>query len=343
MGTLRLYLALSVFLSYFDITSSAVFPFNATAVCCFYIISGFYMHLVITEKYGISRGGLRKFYINRALRLYPVYIAVLLLWHVAWLFELEWAETPFAGIAGSLNQILLLPAVLWSQPGTHNPLLVGLTYTIGIEMTFYLVAPLLVVCRLRQLAIVWACALATFLAPAALDLPRLPWQYVFIPGVFVFFVTGCLSYRFWSVVRDRQWTARLALPFAIAIPLYAFLTDNRDTHDWARNFPVFMLYALIALAIPFLFQATKNSWLDRAIGDLSYPLYVVQSFAVMLVIGGSEPVDVFSRFAATASAMLFAAALAFGLERPIDAWRARLARRWSKLQPEAEEARLAGP
>src|SRR5882724_1707653 len=79
MGTLRVILAISVIIAH----SSALFGFNfvggSLAVESFYIISGFYMSLILNEKYIGEKGSYMLFISNRFLRLYPVYWIVLLL------------------------------------------------------------------------------------------------------------------------------------------------------------------------------------------------------------------------------------------------------------------------
>src|SRR5581483_5970412 len=52
---------------------------GSVAVVCFFVISGFYMAMVLTEKYD-SCG---QFYLARLVRLYPAYIAMLVAL-VAW-------------------------------------------------------------------------------------------------------------------------------------------------------------------------------------------------------------------------------------------------------------------
>ena len=75
MGSLRLFLALSVALGHFGMPLG--FPTSDIAVQSFYVISGFYMALVLNEKYGPGTYWL--FISNRLLRLWPTYIVVLVL------------------------------------------------------------------------------------------------------------------------------------------------------------------------------------------------------------------------------------------------------------------------
>src|SRR5262245_24943622 len=74
MGVLRCLLALSVLLVH-DADGWFKLIDGVAAVQCFFVISGFYMALVLNERYA----QLGSFYANRALRLLPTYWAVLLL------------------------------------------------------------------------------------------------------------------------------------------------------------------------------------------------------------------------------------------------------------------------
>lgn len=74
MGLLRTLLALSVVIAH---SYGFVFVGGRNAVQLFYIISGFLISYVLVERQ--TYGRVRDFYINRYLRLYPLYAAVALL------------------------------------------------------------------------------------------------------------------------------------------------------------------------------------------------------------------------------------------------------------------------
>ncbi len=86
MGILRFLLAVAVVASHsgflgfpiFNGTSSwaARFVDGREAVCFFYIISGFYMAMVLNTKYQLNT---KQFYFNRFLRLWPAYVFALIL------------------------------------------------------------------------------------------------------------------------------------------------------------------------------------------------------------------------------------------------------------------------
>src|SRR5277367_1645398 len=79
MGLIRFILAISVVLAH----SSSIFGFNLVggqiAVQSFYIISGFYMTLILNEKYVGINNSYKLFITNRLLRLYPIYWTVIIL------------------------------------------------------------------------------------------------------------------------------------------------------------------------------------------------------------------------------------------------------------------------
>src|SRR5271154_3104084 len=80
MGGLRLVLALSVVLWHLDETyrTGHVFIAGDVAVQTFYVISGFFISMVLSEKY-VGPGALRLFYGNRLLRIFGTYLPVLIL------------------------------------------------------------------------------------------------------------------------------------------------------------------------------------------------------------------------------------------------------------------------
>ena len=77
MGLIRTLLAISVVLAH----SSPIFGIKLVggqvAVQAFYMISGFYMTLVLNEKYVGANKAYKLFITNRLLRLWPVYWTVL--------------------------------------------------------------------------------------------------------------------------------------------------------------------------------------------------------------------------------------------------------------------------
>lgn len=78
MGILRFLLAITVVIGHTSPILGFTFVGAQLAVQTFYIISGFYMALILNEKYVGANGSYKLFLTNRLLRLYPIYWTVLL-------------------------------------------------------------------------------------------------------------------------------------------------------------------------------------------------------------------------------------------------------------------------
>jgi peptidoglycan/LPS O-acetylase OafA/YrhL len=72
MGILRFILAIAVVIAHSSPIFGYTFVGGMVAVQTFYIISGFYMSLILNEKY-LGKGSYKLFLSNRLLRLYPIY------------------------------------------------------------------------------------------------------------------------------------------------------------------------------------------------------------------------------------------------------------------------------
>jgi peptidoglycan/LPS O-acetylase OafA/YrhL len=73
MGLIRFYLAISV--AVWHISDTSLMINGYLAVICFYIISGYYMSMVLNGSYR-GPGSTIRFYVARYLRLYPTYLVI---------------------------------------------------------------------------------------------------------------------------------------------------------------------------------------------------------------------------------------------------------------------------
>ena len=74
MGILRVILAIAVVISHSESFLGLKFTGGLVSVQIFFIISGFYMTMILDNKY-VGKGSYRLFLSNRFLRLYPIYWA----------------------------------------------------------------------------------------------------------------------------------------------------------------------------------------------------------------------------------------------------------------------------
>lgn len=160
MGILRTLLSISVVFAH---TYGFVFVGSVNAVRIFYMISGFLISYVLTESQTYT--DIKPFYINRYLRLYPLYAVVCfgaLIWNLAvnnsaflGTFK-DLSLTGYGLLVFSNIFILFQDATLFLKvhdgelhflPHSGSPLYLGLlipqAWSIALELSFYIIAPFL--------------------------------------------------------------------------------------------------------------------------------------------------------------------------------------------------------
>ena len=337
MGTLRFLLALSV--AYGHLTKLPGFPSSDVAVQSFFVISGFYMALVLNEKYG--PGSYWLFISNRLLRLWPAYAVVLILsFAVAdnWrpIFALNWFDVAF--FIGS--QILIVGQDLYLFLFVGNGALaftahytevstplyalapIPQAWTLGLEIYFYLLAPFLVRRGPLFIAAMIAASLALrMLLQGAFGLSGQPWSFRFFPSEFALFMAGSLGYYAYASENGTQRRLANALLSFAAVLLFVALAINR--WDGISRLVSLSVLGLVVVGAPSLFSATKDIAWDKYLGELSYPVYVCHFLCGWILM----PDTLAGAYAALLLSVAMSIALYHLIDAPIDSWRqARLRR-----------------
>lgn len=354
MGFLRLLLAISVVAAHSGpFFGTTLLPGNY-AVESFFMISGFYMALVLSSKY-TGNNSIAVFYTNRYMRVFPTYFFVLICtW--GWFF-FAWSymgKIPTNSWVEQYSKMDLIPKIglifsnftligndvrcwfhfspeqgfkIFHEYSTSTATdgsqwagefgTIGQAWSVGTELWFYLVAPYLV--RLR---------LAKLIALGAISAAIKSWMeynsmltYFFFPAQLVFFVVGILAYKakerfFREAMPQLGW----ALVFVVLLLTIAFPFIALDGKRW-------IYYALIAVALPMVFSASKENKLDLWLGNLSYPIYITHMLVYVIV------QTAFLRFFPTEFSyipyltliisVIFSLFILYLLEMPIDRWRQR--------------------
>ncbi|SHO65712.1 Peptidoglycan/LPS O-acetylase OafA/YrhL, contains acyltransferase and SGNH-hydrolase domains [Pseudoxanthobacter soli DSM 19599] len=304
MGLIRIILALSVVFAH---SGKYIFVGGQYAVQLFYIISGFLISYIIVERKRYNKISL--FYLNRFLRLYPIYwfvaIITLALYACALLFPKlapalmvtpdffkVYREVGVNGLILLVFSNIALFGQDWvmftgvregvfrfvtdfrqSELPVWNGLLVPQAWTLGVELTFYLVAPFLLhrtrlVISLAAASVVLRILLIQF-GPGGND----PWTYRFFPTELALFLGGALSHQFLRPAYERwlgrryQAATKIATALVVLICVLFFTVPVTTASTLA-------LFAAFLLGLPFLFSFQVGNALDRKIGDLSYPVYI---------------------------------------------------------------------
>lgn len=340
MGTFRFILAIAVLISHIATNlgdsiinreSVHVLVWSGNAVIAFFIISGFYMSLIINTKYRKLPDATRRFYLNRALRLYPTQWVLLVIYGVLYAasgtpsFLLGDAHEPILRWVYAMfsNMFFLGAEVLPFLNKDNWSFVIGPIWSLSIEMYFYLLAPFIVGRSLRAILGLCGFALIFRLTLYVSEVPMLPWRYFFFPADLVFFLMGSASYHLYAFLNGRRGTkwigvgAGILLLGCVAFPPLWTAPDLDQPLSW-------LFYMCVTISTPFLFALTQDWKLDNLIGQLSYPIYLSH----VLVIGAVKHVDLFRMdkgLVATVLTIALSIALHVFIDRPVEHIRRRIA------------------
>ena len=331
MGSLRLFLALSVVLVHFGIPLG--FPTSDIAVQSFFVISGFYMALVLNEKYG--PGSYFLFISNRVLRLWPTYVVVLVLslavapnWGPIAALDLPglafWIGSQIFIVGQEIYFFLFISnGALAStlHPGGMSGLLytfapIPQAWTLGLEFYFYLLAPFVV--RRGPLVIAAAIAGSLILRIALLwgfGFSGEPWTYRFFPSEIALFLTGSLGYYAYVSRTDEERKQVYRLLSTAAVSLFAALALSK--WDGVSRLASLSLLCAVIIGVPRLFELTRDIAWDRHLGELSYPLYICHFLFGWILL----PETIAGACLALAMSLIASIMLYRWVEAPIDRWR----------------------
>ena len=367
MGLFRLLLAIAVLLQHVNGCEYAMTG-GATSVQTFYIISGFFIAMILDTKYS-RPDQLWVFYSNRALRIYSTYwlflVAAILMQFAAHLavhrslFDLWSQNSQRLGEIGpwylALTNLFIFgqDLALFLAIGNHglhwttsfwqsSPIvpvfmLIAPAWSLSLELSFYLIAPWLLRKRVRWVIALIVLSLTIRLVLWHMGLRADPWSYRFFPNELGLFLLGALSYRLiYRLYRNQIPSFRSKL-FAFGIfPAVALFPLYDHSHGMFFSTTKLMYLGYVVFALPMLFRWTGAISLDRHLGELSYPLYLCHFSIVQMLNYYSFRLGVLSR---AALAIVLSCGVAYlsviALERPIDRFRQSRLRRSARFRKDS--------
>lgn len=306
MGSVRTLLATAVVFAH---SYGFVFVGGKLAVQLFYVISGFLISYILVEA-GTYRT-VSSFYANRFLRLFPIYWFVTVLTIIAissasLIFnQTHPTISTFEALGFDGKVALTLSNVLifgqdWimftgvregdfqfvtdfraSDVEVWQGLLVPQAWTLGVELSFYLIAPFVLV---RGNLIVALLLSSLFLRAYLIYLgigTKDPWSYRFFPTELALFLFGACSHQFLKPFYESRklLTEKLSMILTVFIITYCsvyFLLPYRE-------FNTLVLIAVFILFLPHLFKFQSSHQWDSKVGELSYPIYISHMLVIWTV------------------------------------------------------------
>lgn len=296
-GTYRTVLALAVVLHHLI----AVPVVGHYAVHGFFILSGYLMTYIMNRTYGYSFKGIRAFALNRFLRLYPAYWAIL----VASVIVILWfGETNSV----RYREFIFIPSSFseWSQnvsliffdlfPDRVSPRVSPPTWALTIEVVFYLLIAV-GISKSKRITLAWLFASGLYMLLTHVFHLDYRYRYSIVFSGTLPFAIGAIAYHFYDSIKkyvpyknSTTLIPALLLAFIVNSAIAAF---SEQAGFGKGVFLCFYLNYLINAAIIILLIDGKmplvSKALDKAIGDYSYPLYLMHwqvGFAASMMLWG---------------------------------------------------------
>ncbi|WP_193607721.1 acyltransferase family protein [Nocardioides lijunqiniae] len=258
-----------------------------SGVTLFFVLSGFLITtLLLREHDGSPRGvDLRAFYVRRAFRIYPMYLAVFALYCVLILGLGMQPERRDAFVENIPYFLLFFPEhSLYFNGDVLVPF--DMAWSIGIEEKFYFVWPVLGFVLLKARPLPQAVAL-TVIALGCSVAGHLGGSWGVSLESYTPIALGCLVA---TLLHHRPSYERLALVgrppvlLLLATALVALQLSTAEVLPQGRLYPVFSLVAALVLAGLVTTTSTRADWLGSRpmayVAALSYALYLLHNFGL---------------------------------------------------------------
>lgn len=358
MGSIRTLLALAVVVYHSYHIFGERLVGGTVAVQAFYMISGFYMAMILNEKYKAGKGSYKLFLTSRFIRIYPAYWVCLILsllisvggmlffdkqfylyfWTAQWdqlstitiveliaanvlLIGADWLL--FAGLNRETGMLYPTTDPYATKPMVFQFLLVPQIWSVGVELTFYILAPFILRTKwFVQLSILMGALLLRYYLSHQHFLYYDPWTYRFFPSELALFLAGSLAYLVYREIRDQQWNTNVLKGLWLLIPLLVVYYPHAEFLK--EPVRVWVFYLIFWASLPFIFLISKNVKWDRWIGELSFPIYISHHFIMFLwrqyFFTNTQHMAWFG-IACVVSSFLFAIVLYYTVVRPIENYR----------------------
>lgn len=310
-GSWRFFLAFLVVISHLWV--GMIHGPAAYAVWGFYVLSGYLMTKILRDKYGFNRKGILSYAHNRFLRIMPLYyiaffIGIITIVVLAKDFDLHKVNGQF-GIPNSIeNWIFSLTLIPLFQVGNIP---VPVANALGIEVGAYILIPLLAKYRSNA----WIVAIIALI---------LNWNYGFTLESFgtryATFLPCLLPFAIGSLLAHyKDKLSKLSFP-ALSLAawcLHCLLWLKYPYWPWTHGL---LVSTFLSAWVTISLDTNKTSVVDKKLGDLSYPIYLLHTTVAAWFIpyfgyGGTKFSFFLVSFFAT---IIISIALVMFIDRPLN-------------------------
>lgn len=379
MGALRFCLAAVVLLGHAPAIPGIGRYFNALlAVQIFFAVSGFFMQLILPAG-GFTWPKIKSFYASRAMRLYPLFFVALVITAPLVLnflpgraryINLTTPDNVF--VTGQASAILATVFTNLTMIGqdvmrflAYDPAagsfdfrphdgglpayalgssmqVMSQTWSIALELYFYALVPFILPRSTRFILALIALSVVARIYAFSIGFDGVNFVYAAFPFEIATFLAGAIACRLYLAFREKLESSvggAVTISGAVIALLFGYWYNQmipgaayNSLKHWAG------LIFFIAM-LPVVFAHTRNWKIDRYIGDLSYPIYIIHIPVIIAVATFGMRMEWRGLFVVAATLLLSVVAKHF-IQDPVDRLRrARFSRAVESGVSSADRAR----
>lgn len=257
------------------------------AVSFFFLLSGFLMTYIMHETYGYTLRGFGVFWLNRFLRLYPIYFFIILITVVFVVLLPDIIRNPHLFIPKTFSEwftniTMLFPNIV---PHRYIPRVVPTSWALTNELFFYLLISL-GISKTKKRTYIWLLLSILYFVGTYLYYDIATYRYSAIPAASLPFSLGaCL---FWSIKNKRVFNTRISIITISFIFFNINAVSSIYLPFYLKEATIYinMILAMLLVYLLFNYRPKKPlKILDDTLGAYSYPIYL-SHYLLALVYSG---------------------------------------------------------
>jgi peptidoglycan/LPS O-acetylase OafA/YrhL len=262
--------------------------FGEYAVFTFFCLSGYLMTFIMQENYGYSRDGRKKYFVNRLLRIYPLYLTACLLslLVIFWLGESYTSRLIFNlkypdSVMGSLSNLFLFIT------DHKNIALVPPAWALTVEILYYLLIGL-GISKTKTRTWIWFVFGAIYTVVInIINVEWWDWGYFNPIAASLPFSVGALLYHYKALLSRcfKRFSSLYVASGLYALVLVNWFVNYKLGTGLSYGFYINSMLNVMLLIILTNVQIANKRWVkyDKALGDLSYPIYLMHWTVAVIV------------------------------------------------------------